>query len=327
MKSRHMIIVFCLAGVFVSACPQAAAATAGETLKIFLPRDITVSSIAPTLGQAAILQGSETLTAKAGSIALGYMAEPGQTLVISRNVVLSRLACSGIPLSAVTLLGAEEVRIHCQAHIISGSRIAQEAADFLKKNPPDQAVCQYDLLRTPPDLILAGASDDIEFVCRLLDNSSKAQSRVEVTAVQQGQQIGRREVIFRYRYPCRRIVSTRAIAKGELISPENVAIENGFSDSPEPSDWSIPYGQAAVRPIPARTVLTAQMIGSAKPPIAVKRNQSVAIRIDNPGFTATASGKALQDGAAGSFIKVQNVDSKIIILAKVKEDGTVEPVF
>ncbi|HOL30779.1 MAG TPA: flagellar basal body P-ring formation chaperone FlgA, partial [Anaerohalosphaeraceae bacterium] len=156
---------------------------------------------------------------------------------------------------------------------------------------------------------------------------SKSQCRVEVAAVRQGRTIGRREVVFRCRYPCRRVVTTRAIAKGELISPENTAIENGFSDSPEQSDWSVPYGQAAVRSIPARTVLTAQMTGAAKPPIAVKRNQSVAIRIDNPGFTATASGKALQDGAAGALIKVQNVNSKIIILAKVNEDGTVEPVF
>ncbi|MBP8604259.1 MAG: flagellar basal body P-ring formation protein FlgA [Phycisphaerae bacterium] len=325
MKSRRMVL-FYLAGIFVSVCPEAAG-TSEERLKIFLPRDITVSSTAPTLGQAAVLQGSEMLAAKAGSVALGYMAEPGQTLVISRNVVLSRLACSGIPLSSVTLLGAEEVRIHCLARIVSGSQIAQEAADFLKENPPDKSACQFDILRSPADLVLADVSGDIEFVCRLLENGSKSQCRVEVAAVRQGRTIGRREVVFRCRYPCRRVVTTRAIAKGELISPENTAIENGFSDSPEQSDWSVPYGQAAVRSIPARTVLTAQMTGAAKPPIAVKRNQSVAIRIDNPGFTATASGKALQDGAAGALIKVQNVNSKIIILAKVNEDGTVEPVF
>jgi flagella basal body P-ring formation protein FlgA len=36
-------------------------------------------------------------------------------------------------------------------------------------------------------------------------------------------------------------------------------------------------------------------------------------------------GIAMQDGRAGDYIKVRNTDSQRIILAKIKEDGTVEP--
>jgi flagella basal body P-ring formation protein FlgA len=41
----------------------------------------------------------------------------------------------------------------------------------------------------------------------------------------------------------------------------------------------------------------------------------------------TATGKAMEKGRLGECIKVKNIDSQRVILAKVNEDGTVEPVF
>ncbi len=35
----------------------------------------------------------------------------------------------------------------------------------------------------------------------------------------------------------------------------------------------------------------------------------------------------MQEGRAGEYIKVRNVDSRRVISAKVNKDGTVEPVF
>jgi flagella basal body P-ring formation protein FlgA len=35
----------------------------------------------------------------------------------------------------------------------------------------------------------------------------------------------------------------------------------------------------------------------------------------------------MQEGRAGEYIKVRNLDSQRMILAKVNEDGTVEPIF
>jgi flagella basal body P-ring formation protein FlgA len=69
------------------------------------------------------------------------------------------------------------------------------------------------------------------------------------------------------------------------------------------------------------------MLAPVKSPIITKRNQKVLIRIDMPGFLITAFGKAMQDGRAGEYIKVRNVDSQRIILARINEDGTVKPVF
>jgi flagella basal body P-ring formation protein FlgA len=35
----------------------------------------------------------------------------------------------------------------------------------------------------------------------------------------------------------------------------------------------------------------------------------------------------MQDGRAGDYIKIRNVDSQRIIIASVNENGTVEPVY
>jgi flagella basal body P-ring formation protein FlgA len=142
-----------------------------------------------------------------------------------------------------------------------------------------------------------------------------------------GKQIGTREVTFLLKYNCRRAVALVDIPAGAAISPENVKIEKAPSNYPERANWSPPYGLIAKRRIAANSVIHSYMIGPAESQVLLKRNQSVVVRIDRPGLLVTAVGKAMQDGRAGDYIRVRNMDSKRIILAKVNEDGTVEPVL
>ena len=97
--------------------------------------------------------------------------------------------------------------------------------------------------------------------------------------------------------------------------------------SPEPANWKPPYGLVAKRRLPANTVLRQNMLGPLKSPVIVKRNQNVVIRIEQPGFLITATGKTMQDGKAGEYIKVRNMDSQRIIVARISEDGSVVPVL
>jgi hypothetical protein len=89
--------------------------------------------------------------------------------------------------------------------------------------------------------------------------------------------------------------------------------------------------QIAFRPkYNAQKAVTSSEAGKAKAqkePVIVERNQNVVIRIDRDGLVVTAMGKAMQQGKLGENIKVRNVDSQRVILAKVNEDGIVEPVY
>ena len=132
---------------------------------------------------------------------------------------------------------------------------------------------------------------------------------------------------LRLKYNSRTVVTLVEIPAGGVIGPENVKITKTVSNHPEPTNWSPPYGLIARRRLPANTVICPDMVGPVRPAIVVRRNETVVIRIERPGLLVTAIGTALNEARPGESVKVRNVDSQRVILCKVNEDGTVEPVL
>ncbi len=298
-----------------------------SALQIYLPREITIKDKHLSLGQVGIIRGQESLVAKASKIALGQISAPGQKIVIDRKTLLSRLACNGIPVWKVTLTGAETITIQQQERTIRSDEFIKLASSYLEKNPPGISVCGFNPIRIPQDFIITGTGKDISFSPRLVSSGAGNQAKVEIAIHSGGKIIGTSEIIFKLKYNCRQAVTKIDIPTGTVISPDNVKIEKITSNYPESVDWKPPYGLISKRQIPTKTVLHPNMLSPVKSPIITKRNQKVVIRIDMPGFLITAFGKAMQDGRAGDYIKVRNVDSQRIILAMINEDGSVKPAF
>ena len=294
-------------------------------LKIYLPREVTIKDSNLILGRVSIIQGSESLAAKANEIPLGKISLPGQKIILDRSTILGRLACNGIPISKVTLTGSEKITVNQQNHTVSSNAFVSLAESFLEKNPPDNTVCKWNPIREPKDFIVSEGSKDIKLIPRLVQTGVKDQARVEIAVLSENKKIGVRQVTFSLVHECHQVVTKDDIPAGGVISPQNIKIEKIQSNDPEPAGWKPPYGLIAKRPLPAGTVLVPNMLESIEPPVILKRNQNVIIRIETPGFLVTAMGIALQDGRAGDYIKVRNMDSQRIILARIKEDGTVEP--
>jgi flagella basal body P-ring formation protein FlgA len=326
MKNMTISIILTVT-LMISVSSKADTQQNNTAIQIYLPREITVESNAPNLGQVAIIRGDELLTAKAQKVALGRISAPGQKITIDRPTLLSRLACSGIPASEVTLTGAEKLTISQQYQTIKGNEFVEKALAFLQNNPPNASICQYTPTRMPQDLILSETSEDIRLSPCLAKSNITNPVKVSVSVFSGDKELGVCEVSFLLKYNSRKVVAQVDIPLGAVISSENVKVENTVSNYPEPADWAVPYGLAAKRLLPANTVISADMVGPVKPPILLKRNQTVLIKVDRLGLVVTAIGKALQDGRLGEYIKVQNVDSHRIIMAKVNEDGSVEPVF
>ena len=323
-KKVTIILITCL---LVSVNSKADNTKKDSVLQVYLPREITIKDSYLSLGQVGIIRGTESLVAKASEIALGRISVPGQKIVIDRNIVLSRLACNGIPASQVTLTGAEKITVKKQEQIITSNDFVKLASSFMKKNPPGVSVCEFKPIRSAKDFVITGTVKEIKLSPRLVQSRAINQAMVEIALLCDGQKIGVREVIFGLKYNCRQAVTKVNIPAGAVISPENVKIEKRTSNNPEPANWKAPYGLIAKRQIPANTVLSPHMAGPVKSPIIAKRNQKVVIRIDGPGFLITALGQVMQDGRAGEYIKVRNIDSQRIILVRINEDGSVKPVF
>ena len=316
--------IVCLA---VSPCGRAGNEPQDDSLRIYLPREIAVDSNVPSLGQIGIIHGEASLAVRAGEIAMGRIAAPGQQVTIDRLTVLSRLASNGIPASKVKLTGAEEIKVRQQGQTISAGEFVGLARLFLERNPPARSICESELMRGPVDLILERSRQDVKLSPRLLRSSAPNQVRIQVAVVSRGKEIGSREVGFRLKFNCHKVVTLVEIPAGAVISPENVKVEKTVSSYPDPADWSTAYGLVARRRLPANTVLSPNMIGPVEPAIVVKRNQKVIIRIAAGGLVVTAMGQTVEEGSAGEYVRVRNVDSQRIILARVNEDGTVEPVL
>ena len=328
MAMRNMTIsIISVFFLLISTSSNANTERTGSALQIYLPREITIEGNVPNLGQVTIIRGEEDLTAKAEQVTLGRISAPGQKIIVDRSTVLSRLACSGIPASEVALSGAEKITVTQRHQIIKGNEFLEEALAFLKQNPPEASICQWDPTRIPKDLILSDISEDVRLSACLAKSNIKNQAKVLVSVFSSSKEIGSREVTFCLKYNRRRLVAKVDIAPGTVISPDNVKVEEVVSNYPEPANWVVPYGFVAKRRLPAKTVISTNMVGPAKPVILLKRNQNVVIKVDRAGLLITAIGKTMQDGRVGEYIKVRNVDSQRIIMAKVNEDGSVEPVF
>ncbi len=301
----------------------------GTALQIYLQRKIAIEGNVPNLGQVAIIRGDESLTARAEKVTLGRISVPGQKIIIDRSIVLSRLASSGIPASAVTLTGAKKIVVTQRHQIIEGKEFAEKALAFLKKNLPGDLIGQFDIVGITKDLVVSGESKDIKLSYRLIKTGMKNRGKVQIAAFCDNKEIGMREVAFRFKYNCRKMVAKVDIPQGGIISAENVNVEKGISNYPEPAGWAMPYGFVARRPLAANTVIRANMLAPVKPKIVIERNQNVVIRIAKYGLLLETFGKARQKGRAGDYIEV---DVKITtdtrrIMVKVNENGTVEPVF
>ena len=296
-----------------------------SSLKIYLPREVTIKDSNLKLGQVSIIQSSELLVAKASEIALGRISMPGQKIVIDRPMVLSRLATNGIPASKVTLTGSEKITVKQRNQTISSKEFVSLANSVIEKSPIGNSAQKWNLIRKPKDFVVPSESKDISFSPRLVQTGVRNQARIEIAVLSGSNKIGIRQVTFALIFENQRAVTKVEIPAGGIISSENTKIEKIQSHNPEASNWKPPYGLITKRRLPANTVLHPNMLISLKSPIIVKRNQNVVIRIDRPGFLVTAAGKTMQDGKVGEFIKVRNMDSQRIIMARISEDGSVEP--
>jgi len=310
-------------------------AASQSRLTIHLPRDIAVESESLTLGQIAVVTGAEALVVKARDIELGRISVAGQIVTIDRSLILSRLACSGMPACNPVMSGADKVAVRRTAKVIKSSNIIESASSFLAGSIKEQAIARWEPLRSPADVILPAQTKNIELVPRLVSRSgargvsrgANGQAVTEVGVVADGKQIDTRQVIFRAKYNVHRAITVMDVKEGVTLTANNTRTEEVISDEPEPAEWAAPYGLVAVRNLPAGTVVGSNMAKSPQPPVVIERNQTVVIRIERAGLVVTAMGKATQQGKLGECIKVRNVDSQRLIMAKVNEDGTVEPVF
>ncbi len=299
----------------------------GPSLRVHLPRTISVDGERLCLGVISLVRADDdTLARKASAIAMGRAPWSKEKLVINRPTILGRLATHGVSRDEVGFSGAEKVVVTRNEEVVKSERIVNAAKAFLATTRPAPDGCRWRLIHPPNDLY-APAGSDVLLKPRMVSHGARGEAKVEVVVTAAGKTLAVSRVVFRMTYRNRRLVATRDILPGGVITPENTELRTTVTDDSEPVDWAAPYGQRAIRLIPPGAVVRTSMVRPAKGEVLVRRNKSVVMRIAGNCFQVTALGQALEDGREGDLIRVRNADSKRVVVAKVTDDGTVQPVF
>ena len=211
--------------------------------------------------------------------------------------------------------------------MVSGDDLTEQARLFLLQRLPHLAQCVLEPVRTPKALNLSSSQDNLRVEPILLSNADSRQLRVRMVVTEGLKDIAQEDVVFQVRYRTGHLVATAPIPKGHPLTPENVVLQKGVTDHPEDIVAEIPYGKIVSTAVDPNTIIRPQILEDDRPPVLLKRNSNVVILVDRPGLRITAMGTVLDDGRTGQVVKVRNNDSRRVILCKVNQDGSVEPVL
>jgi flagella basal body P-ring formation protein FlgA len=310
------------------AAPVAPAAPAAPAaLQVHLPRNVQVEADALSLGLVAVVcADDDALSRRAAAIPMGRAPLPKEEIVIDRATILGRLASSGIAASDVQLSGADKVVVARNEKTIAADEVARAAEGFLEKNRPAPQASRWLPTRAAQDMTVP-AFEATRLEASLVPHEVTGEAKVEVAALAGGRRLAAQTVLFRLGYVQREAVTTADLSPGDVLTPGNVEIRTVLALAPPPDDWAPPYGFQAAQAMRIGTVVRPALVRSARPAVAVRRGENVAMRIRATGFSLRALGQALDDGRPGDLIKVRNVDSGRIVAARVAPDGDVEPIF
>lgn len=115
----------------------------------------------------------------------------------------------------------------------------------------------------------------------------------------------------------------RSLARGSILNErdlQELIVQRAPGHLPIINHLEEAIGTALKRPVREGTELQHSMLEA---PVIIKRGEQTVIEAGNDQFMVRMTGKALQDGAIGEQIRVQNIASKRTIQGEVQANGSV----
>lgn len=119
------------------------------------------------------------------------------------------------------------------------------------------------------------------------------------------------------------VVLARAQTRGAILTSDDIRIDErniGALSGGYLLDPSRALGMELRRNLPVGTVLTANAVTAAR---IIQRGQSVTLIAEGASVTVRMNGEALEDGTAGTRIRVRNLSSKRVVEGVVDGPGIV----
>ena len=285
-----------------------------------------VSGPAIQLGDLALLSGDDPARlAVLRAVNMGGAPAPGQTSYLTGDILLARLTAAGLDPAAEGWTIPDRVTVTTLSQIVPGEVIAEKITQTLReKTPYPSADVAVKIRSGLGDVRIPVGAYEIKVK---LPNGIRFAGPTPVTAEirADGKPVKAVYLVCDVQVQVPAVVVTSPVAPHKFITPADITVEKrSLASLPVRAlkDDSMLKLYWTRRTISPGTVLTEDMLDI---PPAVTRNSPVMITIDNGTIYIAAAGLAMQDGRPGDIIRVQNVETKRIIMAKVQAKGTVVP--
>jgi len=146
---------------------------------------------------------------------------------------------------------------------------------------------------------------------------------VIVTVTRDGEQLDKGQVRLEIRKFAEVLVTTGKIRRHEILTEEKITLKMmDITSLPEQPVISLETvnGYRSRRNLSIGRIVT---LSAVEPVPDIEVGREVSIICSNGLFSVKASGKALQDGWAGDYVKVKNENSGKIVLARVVDESAV----
>ena len=320
---RKLLISLCLMLMMTS--------TAGfaEQLTVTVPETVRLRGPLMTLGEIASVSGDDPARIRAlRSLVLGQAPAPGTSLALSRQIIGARLAGTGADLSDIAWNVPPMVSVSAESQEVSGQQLVAMAMSAIRDRsgiPADSDALTITELDSAQDTVVPAG--DLSFTVELpYGVRYNTPTTVTISTMIDGRLYARTILKFDVRLYRQVVVAASNIAAGETVTAEVLKYERMDSGRLAPgytTDINKFIGLVTRRGIASGMPVNVSMV---QKPVLVKRGSVVTIIARIDGIEAAVYGQSMQDGCEGQVIRVQNINSRKTVAAKVIDAGTVEVV-
>lgn len=298
-----------------------------EGVLVAIPEQVRVDGTIITLGEVAQISGGDTERIQSlRQLKLGNAPVPGGSFSMTKEVLEMRIAATGMDITGVTWQIPSSVTVTGNSQLVSEQTLIDRAIMAIRS--------QVGLRVNREDLIISSAghvSDVIAPIGNLMLSTSLPYGiryntpttvAIAVSVNDRGfTKVGLKFDVKLYRQVA---VASREVNAHEIFTDDSLRYERmdtGLLAAGFVTDKNKILGLMSRRQVTPGMVITDSMVN--KPPI-VKRGSAVTLVARVGNMEVSAIGQAMQDGSEGQLIRVSNVNSNKIVLARVLDESTVQ---
>jgi flagella basal body P-ring formation protein FlgA len=298
-----------------------------EGITVIVAPEAKIEGTVITLGQVAEISGDDTGWVKSlGQLKLGSAPPLGSSMTLTKELLTMRLAASGSDFRGIVWKIPDTVIVSTSSQSISGQTLMDKAIAAVREQVALQVGTRDVTINSNGSVQeLVVPVGKIELVANLpYGIHYNMPTNVTLVVNSNGQVFTKVPIKLDVKEYRQVVLAADQINLTELFSIRNLRYERmdiGRLGTGYFTDISKVLGLASRRSLKPGTVITDSMVVK---PILIKRGATINIVARIGGMEVSAIGQAMQDGAEGQLIRVQNVNSAKLVSARVVDETTVQ---